>query len=73
MTYAHMSSKGQIVIPAELREEMHLTPGTKIAIQREGHFLILRPVTPQFINSLRGSTQGAGKEREASHRDDKER
>lgn len=73
MVYTHISSKGQIVIPAELREQMNMQPGTRVAIERDGYVLILRPVTPEFINSLRGSTKGAGRERELSHRDDKER
>jgi AbrB family looped-hinge helix DNA binding protein len=73
MTYTQMSSKGQIVIPSELRDELKLKPGTKVAIQREGNTLILRPVTPEFIDSLMGSTKGAGKLREAMHRDDKDR
>lgn len=71
--YTQVSSKGQVVIPSEFREEMHLTPGTKVSVQRDGNALVLRPVTPEFIHSLRGCTQGAGREREEMHRDDKER
>jgi AbrB family looped-hinge helix DNA binding protein len=73
MPYSQISSKGQIVIPSELREEMNLMPGTKVAIEREGNVIILRPVTPEFIDSLMGSTKGAGKERDRIHRDDEER
>jgi AbrB family looped-hinge helix DNA binding protein len=68
-----ISSKGQLVIPAELREEMKLSAGTKLSIRREGNTLVLRPVTADFIDSLMGSTKGAGAERERAHRDDEER
>lgn len=71
--YANISSKGQLVIPAELREEMRLSAGTKVSIRREGNTLILRPITPEFIDSLIGCTKGAGDDRERTHRDDKAR
>jgi AbrB family looped-hinge helix DNA binding protein len=71
--YTQISSKGQVVIPAELRQEMRLSVGTKVSIQREGNALVLRPITDEFIHSLRGCTKGAGEERERSHRDDEER
>jgi AbrB family looped-hinge helix DNA binding protein len=73
IVYATLSTKGQIVIPAELRDELKLSGGTKLAIQREGRALVLRPITPEFIDSLCGSTQGLGKLREQAHRDDEER
>ncbi len=71
--YTSISSKGQLVIPSELREEMKLSVGTKVSIRREGNSLILRPITPEFIDSLIGSTKGAGAERERMHRDDEKR
>ena len=71
--YSQISSKGQIVIPAELRAEMHLAAGTRISVRREGNALVLRPVTAEFIDGLRGSTKGAGELRELMHRDDKRR
>jgi AbrB family looped-hinge helix DNA binding protein len=69
--YARISSKGQLVIPAELREQMKLSVGTKVSIRREGNALVLRPITREFIDSLVGCTKGAGAERERTHRDDK--
>jgi len=52
---------------------MKLAVGTKLSIQRDGQTLILRPITPEFIDSLCGSTKGLGKLRDAMHRVDKER
>lgn len=71
--YIQISSKGQIVIPAELREQLNLGTGTKVSIQREGNVLILRPITDEFIDGLAGCTHGLGDERERSHKDDKTR
>jgi AbrB family looped-hinge helix DNA binding protein len=70
---SQLSTKGQIVIPARLREELGLVPGTPVSIEREGDALILRPVTPAFVRSLRGyfRNSGLGKLREREHRDDK--
>jgi len=73
VVYSQLSTKGQVVIPAEMREALDLRVGTKISIQQEGNTLILRPVTPEFIDSLIGCTKGAGRERERFHRDDEER
>ncbi len=71
--YTTLSTKGQIIIPAELRNELKLSVGTRLAIQREGQMLVLRPITAEFIDSLCGSTQGLGELREQAHRDDEER
>jgi len=68
-----MSTKGQVIIPADLRQEMKLSPGTKFSIQRDGFSLVLRPITEEFIDSLCGSTKGLGDLREGMHRDDEER
>ena len=73
LLYTQISSKGQVVIPSELRDEMALSPGTRISVQREGNALVLRPITRKFLESLRGCTSGAGMEREKIHHDDEER
>ena len=62
--YTTLSTKGQIIIPAEIREQMKLAVGTKLSIQRDGQTLILRPITPEFIDSLCGSTKGLSKLRD---------
>jgi AbrB family looped-hinge helix DNA binding protein len=61
--FTTVSSKGQIVIPAEFRESMQIEQGTRIAIRQEGSRLILEPKTLaaklRLIKELRGSTAGA--------------
>ena len=54
--------KGQIVIPAELRRRFGIKQGTRIAIQvdEKENTIVLRPVTRQFIEGLRGIDRGKG-------------
>lgn len=55
ITEASISVKGQIVIPADLRRKYGIEPGAKIFIEDEGDRIVLRPITTQYIRSLRGS------------------
>ncbi|HKF46181.1 MAG TPA: AbrB/MazE/SpoVT family DNA-binding domain-containing protein [Terracidiphilus sp.] len=47
-----VSSKGQLVIPSALRDELGIEPGTRVAIRREGDDLILRPMTRERARRL---------------------
>ncbi len=52
--FSTVTSKGQIVIPAELRRKLRIKPGTRVAFQEENGHLVLQPITDEFIDSLRG-------------------
>lgn len=71
--YSQVSTKGQMVIPAELREALDLKPGTRVALQRDGNTIVMHPITDGFIDSIPGSLKGPslGAMRERHHRDDK--
>ena len=56
-TYA--TTKGQIVIPASLRRKYGIKVGTKIIIHDAGEEIVLRPITEQYLKSLRGSLKGS--------------
>ena len=60
--YATVSTKGQLVIPAAIREELGIEPGTRVAIRREGAELVLRPETLaaklRLIEKMHGCTAG---------------
>ncbi len=71
MHRSQISSKGQIVIPAELREELKLKPGTPVVFERDGQAIIMRPVTAEFIRSLRGVSKTASDIREREHKHDR--
>ena len=49
-----VSSKGQVVIPAELRDEFGLEKGTRATWTKEGGRLILTPITVQRLREIRG-------------------
>ena len=70
--FTTVSSKGQIVIPAELRAALGINTGTRVAIQKQDKHLILQPITEEFIDSLMGCCKGAGlaEAREREHRND---
>ncbi|MGA6985732.1 MAG: AbrB/MazE/SpoVT family DNA-binding domain-containing protein [Terriglobales bacterium] len=71
-----VSSKGQIVIPAALREKLGIKTGTRLAIRSEENQLILQPITDKFIRSLRGRYRGTPslvQDREREHRVEKDR
>ncbi len=53
--YSAVNAKGQVVIPAEIRDRFDIRQGTKIAfVEQEGR-LFIQPVTDAFIESMRGS------------------
>jgi AbrB family looped-hinge helix DNA binding protein len=50
-----VTTKGQLVIPAKLRRKYAIREGTQVAFIEEENRLILQPLTPEFVRSLRGS------------------
>jgi AbrB family looped-hinge helix DNA binding protein len=60
--FTTVSSKGQMVIPAEIRQTLGIEAGTRIGIRIEGEELVLAPQTLasklRILKQLRGS--GAG-------------
>jgi AbrB family looped-hinge helix DNA binding protein len=57
-----VSSKGQLVIPAKIREALGIESGTRVAIYQEGGRLILDPQSLEAklrrIKAMRGYTAG---------------
>ena len=53
-----VTTKGQLVIPSKLRRKYAIRKGTQVAFVEEENRLILQPLTPEFIRSLRGSLKG---------------
>lgn len=54
-----VSSKGQFVIPAEMREALNIRPGTRVAVTLEGNRIVLQPVNERFLKETRGMTAGS--------------
>jgi AbrB family looped-hinge helix DNA binding protein len=56
------TTKGQIVIPAEIRRKLGIKEGTRIRVELDetaGH-IVLKPITRESISKLRGKYRGTG-------------
>ena len=71
------TTKGQIVIPSAMRRKLGIKTGTRIRVEldEENAQIILKPITREYIHSLRGKFRGSGlvEELEASRLRDRER
>jgi len=54
------TSKGQIVIPSSIRRRLGIKEGTRIQIEEKGNEIILKPITREYVHSLRGKFRGKG-------------
>jgi AbrB family looped-hinge helix DNA binding protein len=57
-TYA--TTKGQIVIPVELRRKYKIKAGTKINVIDTGEAILLKPITEESLKRLQGRLKGKG-------------
>lgn len=57
-----LNSKGQILIPAEIRKQLGVKDGTYLLIEVNAvtRQIILTPITREHIHSLRGLDKGKG-------------
>jgi AbrB family looped-hinge helix DNA binding protein len=74
---ATVSSKGQLVIPAEIRKKFHLRGGTKVSIIESDGEIRIRPNPYDALLALRGCLKDVGEDVEAlmmeERRKDRER
>ena len=56
------TSKGQIVIPSSIRRKFGIKEGTRIQIEvnEKTNQIILKPITREYVHSLRGKFRGKG-------------
>lgn len=56
------TSKGQIVIPSAIRRKFGIKEGTRIQIvvNDKTHEIILKPITRDYVHSVRGKLKGKG-------------
>lgn len=56
------TSKGQIVIPSSVRRKFGIKEGTRIqiVINENAHEIILKPITREYVHSVRGKFKGKG-------------
>lgn len=61
MESAVVTTKGQVVIPSRLRRRHGIKKGTQVCFIERGEEIVLRPVTDEYIDNLRGSLKTGGK------------
>lgn len=61
MTMASVTAKGQIVIPAKIRRRLNIKKGIKLCIEQRGDNLILKAITPGYIEKAAGALKTKGK------------
>ena len=56
------TAKGQIVIPASFRKKLGIKEGTRIQIElnEDAGEIVLKPITREFVHSVRGKFKGKG-------------
>jgi AbrB family looped-hinge helix DNA binding protein len=64
-----VSTKGQFVIPSEMRAALGIGPGTRIAVTQDGSRIVLEPVSEKLVDSTRGLFSGKPSLSEALRRE----
>lgn len=57
-----VSTKGQVVIPCEIRKRLGLGPGARLVVATDGESVLLRPVLPPRMEEIK---KLSGKSRQA--------
>jgi AbrB family looped-hinge helix DNA binding protein len=67
--------KGQVVIPAKIRQRLGLKKGTKIFVEERNGEIVLRPINREYFQKMSGILKGGGltKALEQSRREDLKR
>jgi AbrB family looped-hinge helix DNA binding protein len=55
MKSARVTSKGQVVIPAEMRKRHGIQRGTRVVFEDHGDEIILRPRTREYFRRMAGT------------------
>ena len=57
-----VTTKGQIVIPAEMRRKLGIKEGTRVLVElnEDAMQIVLKPITRESISKLRGKLRGSG-------------
>lgn len=55
-----VSTKGQFVIPAEMRRALGIKPGMRIAVTQEESRIIIEPVNAELVEKTMGMLKGKG-------------
>lgn len=69
------TTKGQVVIPSSVRRKLGIKTGTRIQVEvdEENGQIILKPITREYIHSLRGRFRGKSLLKELAAEKEKEK
>ena len=54
MTTTTITSKGQIVVPVEIRRHLHIKKGMRFAVVEQNGQIVLSPMNQDYFNSFAG-------------------
>lgn len=57
--HTRLSSRGQVVIPRQIRKELGLEPGTRFRVRADDGCIVLEPVTESLVTELFGMFAGS--------------
>jgi AbrB family looped-hinge helix DNA binding protein len=57
---ASVTVKGQVVIPAKIRERLGIKKGTRLHVEERGGEVILRPLNREYFQQWSGILKGGG-------------
>lgn len=60
MTVTKLSTKGQVVLPKEIRETLGISSGTEFEVEVRDGVLLLRPIRKTTVDDLLGILPWAG-------------
>ena len=60
MEVAVVTTKGQIVIPAEVRRKLGIVKGSRLGVEERKGTVVLRPLTREYFIKLSGVARGWG-------------
>lgn len=50
--YTVVSTRGQVVLPKAIREELSLTPGTQLVVMSDGDNILMKPIKKPDISEF---------------------
>lgn len=53
-----VSTKGQLVIPVQMRNLLGIRPGMRVSVALEGDSLVLHLISPQLVDETKGMLAG---------------
>jgi AbrB family looped-hinge helix DNA binding protein len=61
MDKAFVNTKGQVVIPSQLRRSFGIKKGTQVCIYEIDGAIVIKPITDEYIHNMAGITGTKGK------------